>query len=343
LILCGSAMTTMAGLLGGTAPLRGRALVEMVVHPFDFRDSADFWGLRDEPEIAFRVNALVGGTPAYRDMAGGPPTGRRDFDAWVAGRLFDPARVMFHEGNVLLQEQPEISDPAVYFAVLAAISRGAHRRSEIAAAIDRANTALAHPLGVLESVRLIERLADAFRQQRATYQITEPVIRLHQLLIRPNESRLALREGATVWADEADTIASKIYGPHFESLARQWCLAYAGAQTLGGRANWVRPATLPCREHREGHQLDVVAVRSMPFESDQVLAIGEAKGRTKPTDAGELARLEHLRELIPADRLAGQPKLLLFARAGFTRALQTAATGRSDVELIDLDRLYNGF
>jgi AAA+ ATPase superfamily predicted ATPase len=71
LILCGSAFTVMRGLLGGSAPLRGRAKLELLVQPFDFRDAADFWGVLDDPELAFQLHALVGGTPAWRRLAVG--------------------------------------------------------------------------------------------------------------------------------------------------------------------------------------------------------------------------------------------------------------------------------
>ena len=40
LILCGSALSTMRGLLSGTAALRGRASLELVMHPFGYRDAA---------------------------------------------------------------------------------------------------------------------------------------------------------------------------------------------------------------------------------------------------------------------------------------------------------------
>src|SRR5262249_48992079 len=56
LILCGSAFTVMRGLLGGSAPLRGRAKLELLVQPFDFRDAADFWGVLDAPELAFQLH-----------------------------------------------------------------------------------------------------------------------------------------------------------------------------------------------------------------------------------------------------------------------------------------------
>lgn len=342
LILCGSALTTMRNVLRGTAPLRGRASLEMQVNPFGFRNAAEFWGVSGDPDLAFRLHALVGGTPAYREMSGATPSSGRDFDRWVVSHLLDPASAMYHEGNVLLYQEPEITDPALYFAVLSAISRGARRRSEIAAALARPDSALTHPLGVLESLLLIRRDEDALRRQRPVYRIAEPVIRLHRLVISTNEALLALRQADRVWAASADTVNSKIYGPHLEDLAREWCLAHADAQSLGGLPTRAGPATLACREHRQGHELDVVAVRSTPGEPDRVLAIGEVTATTSPVGESELARLDHLRDLLPRDRVAEPPRLLLFARAGFTPALHATARSRPDVELIDLERLYHG-
>ncbi|GAA1365456.1 AAA family ATPase [Catellatospora chokoriensis] len=341
LILCGSAMTTMRNVLGGTAPLRGRASLELLVHPLGYRDAATFWGARD-PELAFRINALVGGTPAYPAMSETAPHTLAEFDGWVVDRLLNPASVMFHEGDVLLRQQTEIADPALYFSVLAAISRGAHRRSEIANALGRPDTALGHPLAVLESVRLIDRADDAFRQQRPSYRIAEPLIRFHQLVIVGNDAAFALRQGERVWQSKADTVSSKIYGPHLEQLAREWTQAHAAEQTVGGWPNQVRSAVVACREHGQGHEVDVVAMREEPLEPRRVLAIGEVKATAKPVGETELHRLRHVRDLLPGNVTPEPVRLLLFSRAGFTPALRRLAAEDPGVELVGLDRLYHG-
>ena len=59
ILLCGSAMSVMGGLLAGNAPLRGRAGLEMVIKPFGYRDAARFWGVSD-PGLAVRLHAIVG-------------------------------------------------------------------------------------------------------------------------------------------------------------------------------------------------------------------------------------------------------------------------------------------
>lgn len=343
MVLCGSALTTMAQLLGGGAPLRGRANMELVVRPFRFREAAAFWGVADDPELAFRLHALVGGTPAYKEMSGGAgPEGREDFERWVARRLLSPASAMFREGGLLLREDPSISDPSSYAAVLAAVSAGNHRRSQIAAAVGRSSSALAHLLSGLQDIGLLDHIQDAIRDKRSVFRVAEPVVRLYQLLIQRHEPELVVGRADRVWADNADTVAGRIYGPHFEELARQWSFEHAASETLGGRATWVRPTEIACRDHRRGHELDLVVGESAAFEPERITAIGEAKGTLTPVGVPQLERLEHLRGLLPSARVRALPKLLLFARAGFTADLRREAERRSDVELVDLDRMYTG-
>lgn len=339
LVLCGSAWSTMGALLAGTAPLRGRADLELVVHPFGYRDAAAFWGVARHPELAVRLDALVGGTPAYRDMCGGSgPTGPGDLDEWVAARLLDPASAMFREGNVLLAEEVRPADASLYLSVLGAVSAGRCRRGEIAAAVGRSEGALAHPLAVLTATRLVAPVADALRQKRTTFHVAEPILRLHQLVVAPHETRLARHAARQVWDEVADTVSARIYGPHFEDLARQWCASHASPRTLGGAASRVAPTAVACPEHRVRHEVDVVVVESAPQSADRVTALGEAKWTTSPVGAPRLERLEHVRRLLGLE----DTRLLLFSRGGFTRALTAAARHQPDLELIELDRLYTG-
>ena len=70
----------------------------------------------------------------------------------------------------------------------------------------------------------------------------------------------------------------------------------------------------------------------------QVTAIGEVK-------AGETVGIRHLRRLEPARSAFGtralDAKLLLFTTS-FDPELHKAGSRRSDVELVDLDRLHRG-
>lgn len=309
--------------------MRGRASMELLVHPFDFRTAAQFWKLAGEWELAVRLHALVGGTPAYRGFAGGKrPASVGQLGRWVTSQLLNPATAFFREARVLLAEEMGVGDPALYLSVLAAMAGGATRRSQIAAALGRKETALAHPLRTLEETRLISRVVNPLHERRSTYRIAEPMIRTHQLLIAPNEARLTRHRAAEVWEETQTTVESNIFGPHLEELAREWTMVHAAPASLGGvRAQTVGEADVACREHR-GHQVDVVALHG-----DRVVALGEAKWRA--VNAGDLERLRHIRDVTPD---AGGAKLLLFSAGRPTRK---AAWG-PDVEIVDLERLYTG-
>lgn len=339
LLLCGSALSTMRGLLAGTAPLRGRSSLDLTVHPFGYRDAAGYWNVAHDPELAMQLHALVGGTPAYLDMSGGePPESLDSFDNWVTTTLLNPASAMFREGNVLLSEEDRITDTTPNLAVLAAISGGATRRGQIAAAVGRPADALAHPLTVLIEARMIRPVDDALKQKRTTYHVAEPIVTLNELIIRPNEPRLARHQAEAVWAQTADTVSAKIYGPHFEELARTWCAEHADVASLGGQPDLVAATQIACREHGRSHEIDVVVIDKSPNQPNRIAAIGEAKWQTQPSGPAQLTRLEHLRELLNAV----DARLLLFSRTGFTDELNAATQDRGDVELVDVARLYTG-
>ncbi len=344
LIVCGSAISIMQELLGGSAPLRGRASTELVVRPFGFRDAATLWDLVGSWDLALRVHALVGGTPAYLDFCDRDrPADSDDFDAWVVRRLINPASAMFREGRVLLAEDSTIRASSTYYAVLTAIAYGATRRGQIAAALGREQGAIYHALTVLRDAELIDERAEAFRGKRTTFHIAEPVLRFQQVVIRPEEVRLQRGHRLQVWKEASARVSPRIFGPHFEQVARDWAQDHASVETLGGRASNVRHAVVACADPTcpsADHEIDVVVTEIDPGLPKRVAAIGEAKWQSKPIGLSELDRLRHLRQLLPVD--APNVKVILFSRSGFTDELRRAAEAAADVELVDTQRLYTG-
>src|SRR4029077_4480711 len=65
LVLSGSALTFMEGLLTHSAPLYGRATQRPFLTPLDYRDAAGFVRSRS-PEALLRRYAVLGGTPQYQ-------------------------------------------------------------------------------------------------------------------------------------------------------------------------------------------------------------------------------------------------------------------------------------
>lgn len=343
LILCGSALSVMARLLSGRAALRGRAMLDLIVQPFDFREAGRFWDLADQHELATRLHAVVGGTPAYKELSGiAPPQTLGDFDEWISATVLNPASALFREGRYLMAEEPGLEDRALYHSVLTAIAEGNTRPGQVAGILGRPQTAITHPLKVLEDIRLIRRDEDALRRRRPTYQITEPILRFYHAVMRRHLTRLELGSASDMWREARSTFPSLVLGPHFEELARYWTLRYASNETLGGTAVTVGRTVVQDRSQGRELEVDVVAA-GRSSGSSRVRAVGEAKWQATRLDEGELERLIRIRSLLADQGVANakSTRLLLFCPGGFTRGLQQRGR-RGEVELVDLARLYSG-
>lgn len=346
IVLCGSAIGVMEQVLSGQSPLRGRTRLEMRVQPFDFRTAAAFWELA-EPRVAFHVDAILGGTPGYRALAGSaPPDHLDELPGWLAATVLNPASALFSESEYLLREDPRIQDRSVYFAVLAALARGHTSQTTLGGAIGRDRTSLAHPLDVLTTAGFVTRNADVRKARGASYRIADPIVRFHQLITRPRLSQFEEQRWKAAWDDAATTFRSQILGPHFEHLAREWTRRFADPTTTGGQVGEVGSTVLNDRARRSRHEVDVIGLPAgarSGKKTTPVLCVGEAKDSNRPRTLADLDRLERIRGLLDADGAhAAGAQLLLFGRSGFDRGLRRAAAGRPDVALIDIERLYHG-
>jgi uncharacterized protein len=341
LILCGSAFGQMRRLVDAGAPLRGRAQLDLVVPPFGFRESAQYWELAGNPDLAFRLHALVGGTPAYREYVAGVGPKRGDLDTWVAKHLLSPSSPLFREGKVSVAEDPALSDRSLYWAVLGAVADGAATRGEITSALGRPPTSLHHALQTLTEAGWLAVEQDPLRSRGGRFVVDEPIVRFHRLVIEPADAQLAKRgTGRAVWDDALPLVRARIFARHLEHLARQWLLLDASEDTAGSRVRLCGPSAAGSGARRL--QLDVLATGVSAKGSRRVCAVGEVKSGRQPIGKAELDRLDRAVGLLPPATSDAPVKRILFARSGFTRELEQAARRRPDLELVDLHRLYNG-
>lgn len=342
LVVCGSALSLMSGLLTADAPLRGRAGLELVVHAFDYRTAAAFWGLQERVAVAFRVFAVLGGTPAYarefvRDDA---PADESDFERWLTDRVLDPASPLFREGRTLLAEDPGLAavrDRSLYYSILAAVAGGSRTTGRVASYVRRSSDQLAHPLGILVEAGFLDRLEDPLRRGRPQYRVAEPIVRFHHAVMRPRWA--ALQRRAVDWPRIRATLGAQVLGPAFEEVCRTWTERFAAAETLGGEVELVGHTVVPDAVDRTAHEVGVLAVGTADDGTRGVLAVGEAKVGEVITRR-HVERLRLVRERL-GDRAVDGCRLLCFSGAGFAPDL-LAGDLPPDVVLIDLERLYRG-
>jgi uncharacterized protein len=345
LILCGSAISVMADLLSGTRALRGRAALELRVRPFGYRDAREYWGI-GTPAAAFAHNAIVGGTPGYRELVLDPavPDDPRQLGNWLARNVLRPSMPLFDEARRVVHEDPRIRDTAAYSSVLAAVAAGESSPTKIGGLLGRPATSLTHQLATLGAAGFIDRNHDLLLDRRPVVTVADPMVRFHQLVIEPYLAGLEAGQASQVWAEAAHTVESKIYGPHFEAVAAEWTARYAAAEK-GLDVGPVGQTFIACREHKTSHEIDVLALvrGTRPRSPGAPIAfIGEAKHRDRRPGLAEFRRLQHLRELLTAaGHDASGAVLGLFSATGFTEELQTVAADRQGgLLLASLDTLY---
>ncbi len=342
-IICGSALAVMSELLSGTKALRGRAELDLQLRSFEYRTAAEFYGV-DDPETAFQLHAVLGGTPGYRDLLPFIPTRPEEIEQLVTATLLNPSHALFGEAAYLLREDPRVTDRALYHSVLTAIAGGARTPTAVGGVLGRDQRSLSHVLDVLTSSGFVVRDDDLLLQRRPRLRLADPVIAFHQLITEPRLATFEDRRTQDGWRDAAAGYESALLGPHFEQLARDWVRLYAGPDILGGTVGEVGSTVVNDQRGRAQHELDVVALAAgarRQANNPLIRVLGEAKATTTLRGPGDLARLERIRDVL-AERGAQvqQARLLLFSRRGFVPELIELARNRSDVELVDLQRMY---
>jgi hypothetical protein len=345
LLLCGSAISVMADLLSGTKALRGRAALELRVHSFGYREAREYWGIED-PAAAFAHNAIIGGTPGYRELVPDPqvPEDPAQLGGWLARNVLRPSMPLFDEARRVVHEDPRIRDTAAYSSVLAAVAAGESSPTKIGGLLSRPATSLAHQLSTLASAGFIDRRHDLLLDRRPVITVADPMLRFHQLIIEPYLADLEAGRASQVWAETEHTVESRIFGPHFEALAAEWTARYASGEA-GLAVGPVGQTIIACREHKTGHEINVLALArgSRPrTPGAPVVFIGEAKHRDRRQGLAELRRLQHLRGLLTAaGRDATDAALGLFSATGFTGELAAeATTSNGKILLATLNDLY---
>lgn len=342
LLLCGSSLSFMGKLLSGTSPLRGRAGLELVVQPLDFRQAAAFWGI-DDPRLALLVHSVVGGTPAYRRefVRDDVPADLADFDAWVCRTALSPRSPLYREARYLLADESDLRDRALYHSVLAALASGNATAGRIAGCLERPTSDITHPLTVLQDCGLVRRETDAFRRNRSVYRVGEPLIAFDHAVSRPKLPLLDRGMAEHVWETSRARFLSAVVGPHFEQICREWVTHFAAPDTFGGMPIDVSYGTVPDPAAQAGHEIDVVVRGAVGQDNGVLLSLGEAKW-DQVMGVGHLERLRHAKALLAERGVdTSAARLACYSGAGFTGELRVAEK-QGDVVLVDLARLYEG-
>jgi AAA+ ATPase superfamily predicted ATPase len=328
LALTGSHIGMMENtLLSYRAPLYGRATGVLPVKPMPLSQARQFLPAYSTAQ-AIETYAILGGIPAYLEQF----DDSRSLEWNIRHRLLNVASFFLIDPLYLLNEA--LHEPRNYHGICAAIGLGARRPSEIAAAAGLERTNLPKYLNTLQALGFLERRVpvsgrESDGHERGIYVIADRYLRFYFRFVQPCLADLERGNLDLVVGRIAGQLAAFVGGMVFEELCQEWVLS----QGLRG--------DLPFRPARVGAywddkvEIDVAAASS----AERAILLGEAKYVNSPV--GEDV-LEGLQAKAPALNLPAGWRVhyALFAKSGFTAALQTRA-GRERVILADLEQIAN--
>ena len=293
LILLGSHVGVMQNhVLGGGAPLYGRAEVRLKLEMIPFNHTKNFYPMLTASDLV-RLYALVGGVPFYNCLLRGVDNLREAINTLLGG----PGAPLIEEPLFMLRD--ELREPAVYNTILSAIARGYDTPSRISQYTGIPLPHTSKYLSVLEVLGIVGRDVPLFRK-KGVYRILDPPMRTYYTLVEPVRSLYELGEYDKV----ADYVLGRIdeyTSRTWEGLARDYLYSsYAGeGYDMAGRIV------------HKGMELDIGVVN--PREKRAI--VGEVKW--SELDTSEAKRIRR-KAMIKAQRLLPGYKIVnvyVFARS----------------------------
>nr|WP_294504589.1 ATP-binding protein [uncultured Rhodopila sp.] len=225
LVLCGSLIAQMEGLLAERNPLYGRQTLAMDVQPLPLRDAAVFFP-GYSPEDRILTYGVFGGIPFNLRLC--------DPDAGVKQNIIDllltDSGALVDEPNVLLQS--ELRETQRYASILAVIADGCTKLGEIAGRIRdvKDSVSLSPYMERLERMRLVRAVhsLDAAPKSRdRRYFVDDPLIAFWHRFVRPNLSSVAQGFGTEIWRHQIELRLDDFMGGAFEEICRAHARKYS--------------------------------------------------------------------------------------------------------------------
>lgn len=326
LVLSGSALMFMEGLLAGDAPLHGRATYRPTIDPLDYRDAAKLAPAGGSAEQLIERYAVIGGTPQYQVWAGARP-----LEQVVCDTILRKGAPLYEEPLTLVRQEQGIRNLMRYFAALSAIGSGRTRNAQIASLLELPSSNVAVVLERLAALGYVEERAPVTlgsRRRHGFWQISDPFFRFWFRRVAPNRSRLDRGDAIEAVWQEIEGDLSTYVGRIFEDVCRAWLTRYSEVQAARSAVSigswWSRDGSV---------EIDIACA-----DRDRYTLLGSCKWSRQLVDEDVLEALVSGRDAI-GGRTDGA-KLALFARRGFTRSLRRRAESE-DVLLVTSDDLFS--
>ncbi|MFA4700943.1 ATP-binding protein [Pyrococcus kukulkanii] len=244
LILCGSIIGLMEGLMSYKNPLYGRRTAQLKLKPLNFFHVREYF--RKTPiENVVRIYSVTGGVPMYFRLFTG-----ENFEEELLRNAFSPTSILYEEPEFTLRE--ELGDVHRYYLILEAIAHGKHKVSEIAQFAGIEAKDMPKYLRVLTSLELIRRevpVTEPERSKKARYYLNDNFLAFWFRFVKPNKSKIEIGTFEMNWDD-----FNAYVGKAFEGVAKEFLIEMNKRKGLPFKFSKIG------RWWHKGEEIDIVAL-----------------------------------------------------------------------------------
>ena len=320
LVLCGSKISFMEGVLAERNPLHGRQTLRLDVAPLPYRDTALFfpsWTAED----CLRAFGTFGGVPYYLSLC--------DPSVPLADNVYD---LVLATGAPLAEEpdtllQAELRDVARYASLLRAVADGCTDTGKIIGRVrEFANASEIAPyvskLSELRLLRVVRSLDATEKERDRRYYLDDPFLAFWYRFVLPNRSALAAGHGRPVWEHRIAPWLDEHMGGLFEWICRDHARLYA-------QEAFPSPAQVIGQIWAAEYDIDVAGSLL-----DGTALFGECKWWKEPVGEAVLDHLVECAAQTSYGRDTPGRSHVVYSRSGFTAGLRDRAGRDRAVKLV---------
>ncbi|AZT89240.1 ATP-binding protein [Caldicellulosiruptor changbaiensis] len=321
LIICGSSVSFIEKeVLSYKSPLYGRRTAQLIVEPFDFFESREFF-----PNYSFEDQVIaygvLGGIPQYLSIF----DSTKDIYENIKTKILDKSSYLYEEPKLLLRQ--EVREPALYNSIIEAIATGNSKLSEIAAKVGTDIDKCAKYISVLIDLKILEKVTPLkleAKSRKSIYKIKDNFFRFWYRFVFTNKTLIEQGLIDEVIQNKIKPFMNEFIGEVYEQI----CMDYLKILNREKRLPFIFEnigkwwGNNPYKKREE--EIDIVA-----FNQDNIL-FGECKWRNQKVD------MSVLNNLIEKSMIFNYCKkfYVLFSKSGFTDEVISFAKQNPHVLLI---------
>ena len=318
-ILLGSLVSFMReDVLGSSAPLHGRANLELKINPFGYKDTACFVPDYNAEEQAI-VYGLTGGVAKYLEQ----------FDSTISldeniEKLFFSRNAFFSEEQIKTVITGEKSNPVAYNSIIDAIANGKTKYNEIQATTGMSDISFC--IKNLISAEVVERR----EIPKPYYLIADSMVNFYFRYVAPGASLINSGKGKIYYEQKVKQNLHQFMGSVFEKMAKDYILNNVGTKKI------------PCfltdiieyqNSVKIGKEIKSIEIDLLGLDGKKYVLAGECKFKSENFNKEDLEIFQKKLNYFSASNL----EVMLFSLSGFTDYVIETAKGYT---LVTLKEMY---